>query len=139
MLEEKRGIFRQAALEHYTRRSEKDILLRLASPSMFRRRVPVRMQMGMVECGAACLAMILSYYGRVTTVAEVVERCGPGRDGLSASAIVSAARSYGLRVRAISVSEQDVRFLPLPAIMHWNFNHFLVVERWSTKIGRAHV
>ncbi|GHO65285.1 NHLP family bacteriocin export ABC transporter peptidase/permease/ATPase [Ktedonobacter sp. SOSP1-52] len=135
MSEEKRGIFRRTALEHYTRRREKDILLRVASPPAilfkFRRRVPVRMQMGMVECGAACLAMILSYYGRVTTVAEVVERCGPGRDGLSASAIVSAARSYGLRVRAISVSEQEVRFLPLPAIIHWNFNHFLVVERWS--------
>lgn len=132
MPEVKRNIFRSAALEYYTQRREKDILLRVFSLKhhLFQRRVPVRMQMGLTECGAACLAMILSYYGRATTVAEVQEHCRTGRDGLSASAIKSMAGSYGLRVRAITVSEQDFGLVPLPAIVHWNFNHFLVVERW---------
>jgi ATP-binding cassette subfamily B protein len=99
--------------------------------SIFRRHVPVLHQMSMVECGAACLAMILTYYGRKTSVSEVAERCGVGRDGLSALGIVKAARSYGLRTRAISLKEDDFRFVRLPAIVHWSFNHFLIVERWS--------
>src|SRR5579875_2434791 len=94
-----------------------------------KRRVPVLLQMSIVECGAACLAMILSYYGRATTVAELRERCGVGRDGLSALNLVKAARSYGLRVRAVSLEENDLRFVTLPAIVHWEFNHFIVVER----------
>ncbi len=97
-----------------------------------RRRVAVMSQMSNVECGAACLAMILSFYGRKTSIAEVSEQCGIGRDGLSAFALVKAARAYGLRTRAISVEIEDLRFVPLPAIMHWNFNHFLVIERWSS-------
>jgi ATP-binding cassette, subfamily B, bacterial len=101
--------------------------------NIFRRRVPLLYQMSMTECGAACLAMILSYYGRKTSVSEIRERCGVGRDGLSAFAIVKAARSYDLRTRAISLTEvKDFRFVALPAIIHWNFNHFLVIERWST-------
>ncbi|HEY7417955.1 MAG TPA: cysteine peptidase family C39 domain-containing protein, partial [Ktedonobacteraceae bacterium] len=99
----------------------------------FRRRVPVLHQTSMVECGAACLAMILTYYGRKTRISEVRERCGIGRDGLSAFGIVKAARSYGLRTRSISLKEGDFRFVPLPAVVHWSFNHFLVVERWSPR------
>ncbi len=99
-----------------------------------RRRVPPVLQMTAIECGAACLAMILSYYGRKTRVAEVRDLYGVGRDGLSALGLVKAARSYGMRVRAISLQGQidDFRFVSLPAIVHWEFNHFMVVERWST-------
>jgi len=95
--------------------------------------VPVINQMGAVECGAACLAMILSYYGRKTSVSEVRDYCGVGRDGLSALNIVKAACSYGLRVRAVSLKENDFRYVTLPAIVHWEFNHFLIVERWTPK------
>jgi ABC-type bacteriocin/lantibiotic exporter with double-glycine peptidase domain len=91
------------------------------------------MQMNAVECGAACLAMILCYYGRKTSVSEISEYHGVGRDGLSALSIVNAARSYGLRVRAVSLQENDLRFVRLPAIVHWEFNHFLVVERWTPR------
>lgn len=97
-----------------------------------RQRVPVLRQMTAVECGAASLAMILSYHGRKTSVSEMRERCGVGRDGLSALSIVRTARSYGLRVRAITLQENDFRFVSLPAIVHWGFNHFLVVERWTS-------
>ena len=100
---------------------------------MYRRRVPQLTQMSEVECGAACLAMMLTYYGRKTSVSEIRERCGVGRDGLSALSLVKAARSYGLRIRAIALQENDFRFVTLPAIVHWEFNHFLVVERWSPK------
>ncbi len=105
------------------------------SRGLFRRRrqVPVLQQISMVECGAACLAMVLSYYGHQTTVSEIRERCGVGRDGLSALSIVKSARKYGMRVRAVSLEENDFRFVTLPAIVHWEFNHFIVVERWSPK------
>ena len=96
-----------------------------------RKRVPELIQMSSTECGAACLAMILSYHGRATAIAEVRDRCGVGRDGLSALAIVKAARQYGLRVRAVSLPRNDMRFVPVPAIVHWEFNHFVVLERWS--------
>jgi ATP-binding cassette, subfamily B, bacterial len=98
-----------------------------------KKRVPVLQQVSMVECGAACLAMLLSYYGRKTTISEIREQCGLGRDGLSALNIVKAARKYAMRVRAVSLKENDFRFVTLPAIVHWEFNHFLIVERWSAK------
>lgn len=98
-----------------------------------RRRVPQTFQMEYTECGAACLTMILNYYGRKTTLSEVRERCGVGRDGLSALVIVKIARLYGLRVKAISLRENlsDFRYVKLPAVIHWGFHHFIVVERWK--------
>lgn len=90
--------------------------------------------MNTVECGAACLAMILSYYGRQTSVSEVCEQCGAGRDGISALGLVRAANAYGLRTRALTVECQELRFVTVPAIIHWDFNHFLVLERWSPRV-----
>lgn len=97
------------------------------------KRVPELRQMSAVECGACCLAIILTYYGRSTSVSEAREHCGVGRDGLSALAIVKAARQYGLRVRAVSLKKNDARLVTLPAIVHWEANHFVVVERWSAR------
>ncbi len=98
-----------------------------------RHRVPVVQQMSAVECGAACVAMILGYYGHHTSMEEIRDRTGVGRDGLSALDLVQAARSYGLRVRAITLQEPDLRDVALPAIVHWAFNHFLIVEDWSER------
>ena len=89
-----------------------------------RKRVPVLQQISIVECGAACLAMLLSYHGRKTTVSEVREQCGVGRDGLTALSIVKAACKYGMRVRALSLQENDFRYVSLPAIVHWNLIPF---------------
>jgi ATP-binding cassette, subfamily B, bacterial len=89
--------------------------------------------MSEVECGLACLTMILNYYGCGTSLPELRMRCGVGRDGLSALEIVRTARDHGMRVRAVSLQRNDFRFVALPAIVHWEFNHFLVVERWSRK------
>ena len=101
--------------------------------ALARRRLPVVLQMNAVECGAACLAMILSHYGRKARLADVRESCAAGRDGLSAQTIADAARRHGLRVRAYSAQPGDFRDVPLPAIVHWNFNHFVVVESWSPR------
>ena len=131
--------FREKAMKEYRQRQEKDVLPHFILPyitilshlHLFRRRVPEILQMNAVECGAACLAMILGYYGRKTSISEIYKNAGVGRDGLSALSIVQTARRYGLKVRAISLQVNDFRFVSLPAIVHWQFNHFLVVERWS--------
>ena len=107
--------------------------LRLMIRKMSRKRVPQVNQMSEVECGLACLAMILSYYGRKTSISELRTHYAVGRDGLSALGIVRVGRHYGMRVRAISLQQNDFRFVKLPAIVHWEFNHFVVVERWSRK------
>src|SRR5579875_1290304 len=98
-----------------------------------KRRVPPLLQMTQVECGLTCVAMLLSYYGRKTSVGELRARFGGGRDGLSALGIVKAARTFGMRVRAISLQHCDFRHVMLPAIVHWEFDHYVVVERWSPK------
>lgn len=95
-----------------------------------RRRVPVVLQMNAVECGAACLAMVLGYHGRHASLADCRDSCAPGRDGVTARTIATSARSFGLQVKAYSVqSDADLKNVPLPAIIHWNFDHFLVLER----------
>ncbi|GCE20729.1 peptidase domain-containing ABC transporter [Dictyobacter kobayashii] len=101
--------------------------------ALFRRRVPVLLQMNVVECGAACLAMILRYHGRQTSISEISNQAGVGRDGLSALDVVKTARKYGLRVRPISLQDNDFRSVALPAIVHWQFNHFVIVERWTPR------
>lgn len=89
--------------------------------------------MSEVECGLACLAMILNYFGHGISLSELRTRSGVGRDGVSALQIARTARDLGMRVRAISLRRNDFRFVALPAIVHWEFDHFLVVERWSRK------
>ena len=96
-----------------------------------RRRVPVQLQMDATECGAACLAMILGYFGHETSVRDCRIRCGIGRDGVTADVLVRTARSYGLVARAISAQGTDLSDVRLPAIVHWNFSHFVILERWQ--------
>ena len=99
-----------------------------------RRRVPVILQMSAVECGAACLAMILSHaLHRKVRLSECRGRLSVGRDGVTAHALADAARAYGLRVRALSLEPADLPYASLPAIAHWNFGHFVVVEGWAKK------
>lgn len=97
------------------------------------RRVPVMLQMSVTECGAACLAMILSYYGRKTRISECRNQFGIGRDGIPVRSIVKVAREYGLQVRAYSAELTRFHEITLPAIAYWNFNHFVVVESWSAR------
>ncbi|WP_433428582.1 peptidase domain-containing ABC transporter [Nonomuraea sp. CA-141351] len=96
-----------------------------------RRRVQLLLQSGAAECGAACLAMILSFHGRRTSIPEIAGALQVGRDGLSALDIVTAAREHGLHARAFSLEPSDLARVPLPAVVHWDFQHFVVVERWG--------
>ncbi|SNY92245.1 ABC-type bacteriocin/lantibiotic exporter, contains an N-terminal double-glycine peptidase domain [Cohaesibacter sp. ES.047] len=86
------------------------------------------LQMEAAECGAACLTMMLSAHGREITLEEARERCGTSRDGVDAGSIARAATSYNMKVKAVRLEPETLDSVPLPAIMHWNFDHFVVIE-----------
>lgn len=92
-------------------------------------RVPVIMQMEALECGAACLAMVLAYYGKWVPLEQVRADCGVSRDGSNARNMVRAARSYGLIAKGCRYEPDTLRRLgSFPCIIHWNFNHFVVLD-----------
>lgn len=88
-----------------------------------------RLQYEAAECGAASLATILAYFGKVVELSELRQACGVNRDGSNAKQVLQAGRNYGLNARAYRCSgeslRQEGRF---PCILFWGFNHFLVLE-----------
>ena len=97
-------------------------------------RVPVVMQMEALECGAACLAMVLAYYERIVPLERMRVDCGVSRDGSNAKNVLLAARSYGLEAAGYRLSpealKQEGHF---PCILHWNFCHFVVLCGFTKK------
>ncbi|MDO5112610.1 MAG: NHLP family bacteriocin export ABC transporter peptidase/permease/ATPase subunit [Clostridia bacterium] len=92
-------------------------------------KVPVVMQMEALECGAACLTMVLAYHGKWLPLEQVRADCGVSRDGSSAKNVLRAARSYGMKADGYRLDVEDVRsHAVFPCIIHWNFNHFVVLN-----------
>ena len=91
-------------------------------------KVPVVMQMEALECGAACLTMILAYYGKWIPLEQVRSDCGVSRDGSNAKNVLMAARSYGLNASGYRYEPETLlKSGNFPCIIHWNFNHFVVL------------
>ena len=91
-------------------------------------KVPVVMQLEVLECGAASLTMIMHYYRKWLPLEQVRVDCGVSRDGVNARNILLAARSYGMEANAWRVDPEDLQKEgPFPCIIHWGFNHFVVL------------
>ncbi|MGM9699101.1 MAG: NHLP family bacteriocin export ABC transporter peptidase/permease/ATPase subunit [Prevotella sp.] len=92
--------------------------------------VPVIMQMETVECGAAALSMLLAYHGKWVSLEQLRTECGVSRDGCNARNIVMAARNYGMDAHGWRADIESLEKMA-PAIIHWNFNHFVVFKGFS--------
>src|ERR1700738_4712092 len=107
---------------------------------LLRKRVkstPVILQMEAAECGAAALAIVLACHGAWISLEQLRIACGVSRDGSKASNIIRAARRYGLTAKGYSVESPALAEIPMPCIIHWNFNHFVVLEGIDRK--RAYI
>ncbi|MGN0656894.1 MAG: NHLP family bacteriocin export ABC transporter peptidase/permease/ATPase subunit [Ruminiclostridium sp.] len=99
-------------------------------------KVPVIMQLEALECGAASLAMVMAYYNKWVPLEQVREDCGVSRDGSNARNVLIAARSYGFTAKGYRFEPEELKKQGrFPCIIHWNFNHFVVLDGF--KGGKA--
>lgn len=101
-------------------------------------KVPVVMQLEALECGAASLCMVLAYYNKWIPLEQVREDCGVSRDGSNARNVLKAARHYGLEAKGYRFEPEVLKEKGhFPCIIHWNFNHFVVLNGF--KNGKAYL
>jgi ATP-binding cassette, subfamily B, bacterial len=91
--------------------------------------VPYVQQMQWSDCGAACLTMVLAYNGKEIPLAKVRDTLGIARDGVSARQLADGGRRFGLLCRAVKADVEQIELLPTGAVLHWEFNHFVVFDR----------
>ncbi len=91
------------------------------------RRIPLVYQIDEMDCGAACLAMVCRHYGRAVSLARIRQLVHTSLDGSSLRALCQAASELGLAARSVKASPRNFDRMPLPAIIHWEGNHWVVL------------
>src|SRR2546427_794985 len=95
------------------------------------------MQIDEMDCGAASLAMICRHFGRKVSLARIRELCHTATDGTSLKALCRAATELGLAARALKISLRNLSMMPLPAIVHWEGNHWIVLYEVNPDFARV--
>ena len=97
------------------------------------RKTPTVFQMEATECGAASLSMIFGYFGKFLPLEQMRIETGVSRDGCNAGNMMRAAKRFGLECKGYRKEMDGLRELEMPCIIHWNFNHFVVLEGFKGK------
>ena len=92
-------------------------------------------QIDAMDCGAASLAMVCRHFGRDVSLSVIRRLCHVSQDGTSLKAICHAATELGLAARSVKASARNLPVMPLPAIVHWEGNHWMVLF----DVGKTHV
>jgi HlyB family type I secretion system ABC transporter len=101
------------------------------------RKIDHIVQIDEMDCGAASLGMICRYFGRKVSLARIRQLCHTATDGTSLKAISRAATELGLAARALKVSLRNLSLMPLPAIVHWEGNHWIVLYHADDQFVRV--
>ncbi|MEA2686428.1 MAG: ATP-binding cassette, subfamily bacterial HlyB/CyaB [Actinomycetota bacterium] len=91
------------------------------------RRFPLLWQIDEADCGAACLAMVCRSFGRRVSLAAVRKAVATGVEGTSLRGIARGASELGLAARTVKASKRNVAEMPLPAVVHWEGDHWVVL------------
>ncbi len=113
-------------------------LSRLPGRGGWRVATPTMLQMKSAECGAACLGMVLGFYGRHEPLEKLRDACGVARDGAKVSNVLKAAQAYGLVAKGFARKLRNLPRVPRPFVALWSFTHFVVVEGFGPG-GRVYV
>jgi ATP-binding cassette subfamily B protein len=101
------------------------------------RRVPFLRQVDEMDCGAACLAMVCRHFGRAVSLARVREQCRTSVHGTSLGALCRAGTALGLAARPVKAPAPTLAQMPLPAILHWEGNHWVVLYDVDARHARV--
>lgn len=100
----------------------------------FKRSLPLILQSEAAECGLACLAMVAAYHGYQANLLTLRQRFSPSLRGVNLKNLIDTAQAMQLATRAIRIELDALAHLTLPAILHWDMNHFVVLKEVKTKL-----
>jgi ATP-binding cassette subfamily B protein RaxB len=101
-------------------------------------RVPVILQSEAPECGIACLAMVASFHGHRTDLSAMRLRLSPSLKGITLKNVAQIAETMGMTARGVQVPLEALGKLRLPAVLHWDMNHFVVLTDVSGRKITVH-
>ena len=119
---------RESRLEALRRLGPELTALLLLTWQQHQSRTPELRQLETTECAAVCLAIVLRHHGRIEPISALRRACGVYRNGSSAAQLVRAALSYQLDAKGMKRGLNSLQELPCPAVLFWEFNHFVVLE-----------
>ena len=101
-------------------------------------RFPFRSQLESSDCGPACIQMVAAYFGKRLSLSVLKEYCNVTRVGVSLKDVLDGCRRIGLRAVPLQLTVDKLKEMPLPAILYWKQEHFVVLHGVSHKKGEVY-